>query len=91
MSGEDGVVDESDRWDDPLELRIRLDIALERIDMLEGELADLRAAARSASTTAPVSAHAPPIASTLVEQAPRDDPAEPLVCRRSRNSPAVTA
>jgi len=35
MSGEDGVVDESDRWDDPLELRIRLDIALERIAMLE--------------------------------------------------------
>jgi superfamily II DNA or RNA helicase len=83
MSGEDGFVDESDRWDDPLELRIRLDIALERIGLLEGELADLRAVAGSASTTAPVAADAPPAASMPPEQAPRDYPAEPLVDQHS--------
>jgi hypothetical protein len=41
VAGDDGVVDE---WDDPLELRIRLGMALERIAALEGELAELRGA-----------------------------------------------
>jgi len=36
-------VDDSVIWEDPLELRIRLDIPLERIAVLEAEIADLRA------------------------------------------------
>ena len=40
-------MDESGEWLDPLELRIRLDLALEQIAVLEAELAELRGAARS--------------------------------------------
>ena len=42
-------MDESGEWLDPLELRIRLDLALEQIAVLEAELAELRGAASSTS------------------------------------------
>jgi hypothetical protein len=45
-------VDESGEWLDPLELRIRLDLALEQIAVLEAELAELRGAPSSTSPSA---------------------------------------
>jgi len=70
-------VDDSVIWEDPLDLRIRLDIALERIAVLEADIADLRASnARKGhqpllpALAAPTSsqARAPAPAGVLVDQ-----------------------
>ena len=59
-------MDESGERLDPLELRIRLDLALEQIAVLEAELAELRGAARS---TSPSTSDMPPGGATLAASA----------------------
>lgn len=79
-AGDDGGVDE---WDDPLELRIRLDLALERIAVLEGELADLRAAHGSVRAQSAPSAHEAAATSTTLHRLRSAGPGRPVVDQSS--------